>query len=182
MIGRNAAYLQQFVTRGSPRLLAERDRRALAAFFGVDETRLGAPEPVSAAGVAVPYLALAASAGAGRMVADERVVRVEHFAPQMLRAAGIDPALASIIDATGDSMAPTILAGDRLLVDRGARAVGVAAAVFVLRQDDALLVKRLSRRGARLTIASDNADYTTREADVGTVEVVGRVKLLLRTP
>ena len=41
LIGRNAAYLQQFVTRGSPRRLDERDRRLLAAYFGVGEHELG---------------------------------------------------------------------------------------------------------------------------------------------
>ena len=41
MLGRNVAYLQQFVGRGSPKRLAEEDRRALAAFFGVEERVLG---------------------------------------------------------------------------------------------------------------------------------------------
>jgi hypothetical protein len=45
MLGRNAAYLQQFVTKGSPKRLAEDDRRTLAMFFGIDERRLGALDP-----------------------------------------------------------------------------------------------------------------------------------------
>lgn len=45
LIGRNDAYLQQFVMRGSPRRLAEHDRRRLARHFGVDERQLGAREP-----------------------------------------------------------------------------------------------------------------------------------------
>ena len=40
MLGRNAAYLQQFVARGSPRRLADDDRRRLADYFGVDEVEL----------------------------------------------------------------------------------------------------------------------------------------------
>lgn len=47
MLGRNAAYLQQFVTRGSPRRLDEDDRLTLARHFNVDERRLGAREPWS---------------------------------------------------------------------------------------------------------------------------------------
>ena len=96
MLGRNAAYLQQFVRRGSPRLLAERDRRLLAQFFGVEEVRLGAAEPVAAGTLAIPYLAIAASAGPGAAAADERILRREHFAPQMLKAAGVDAAMASM--------------------------------------------------------------------------------------
>ena len=45
LIGRNAAYLQQFVTRGSPKRLADDHRLHLAKFFNVDECLLGAREP-----------------------------------------------------------------------------------------------------------------------------------------
>lgn len=45
MIGRNAAYLQQYVERGTPRRLGEDDRLALAQHFRVDERELGAREP-----------------------------------------------------------------------------------------------------------------------------------------
>lgn len=45
MIGRNPAYLQQFVKRGSPRRLPEDERLALAMHFGVDERELGARDP-----------------------------------------------------------------------------------------------------------------------------------------
>ena len=44
VIGRNAAYLQQYLRRGTPRVLPEMDRRLLAAYFDVDETELGAPD------------------------------------------------------------------------------------------------------------------------------------------
>ena len=47
LIGRNASYLQQYIRKGSPKKLEEQDRRTLAKFFGVDETRLGAPADIS---------------------------------------------------------------------------------------------------------------------------------------
>ncbi|MFN7175296.1 MAG: helix-turn-helix transcriptional regulator [Thermaurantiacus sp.] len=43
-IGRNPAYIQQFIKRGVPRRLNEVDRRALARHFNVPESFLGAPE------------------------------------------------------------------------------------------------------------------------------------------
>ena len=42
MLGRNVSYLQQFVRKGSPRRLEERDRRKLADYFGVSEAELAA--------------------------------------------------------------------------------------------------------------------------------------------
>ena len=68
LIGRNPAYIQQFIRRGSPRRLAEADRRTLARYLAMDEKLLGAPEPLGAplapaALVPVPPLAVEASAG-----------------------------------------------------------------------------------------------------------------------
>jgi hypothetical protein len=44
-IGKNEAYLQQFVKRGTPRQLGENDRRRLAMHLSVDERLLGARDP-----------------------------------------------------------------------------------------------------------------------------------------
>ena len=42
-IGRSHSYIQQYIKRGSPRVLEEMDRRKLAKFLKVPETLLGAP-------------------------------------------------------------------------------------------------------------------------------------------
>ncbi|PHQ61699.1 MAG: peptidase S24, partial [Sphingobium sp.] len=74
LIGRNPAYIQQFIKRGTPRKLDEDDRRVLARYFGVSEELLGGgtPAPVVSARVrgtpavvSVPRLSLGASAGGG---------------------------------------------------------------------------------------------------------------------
>lgn len=179
LIGRNLAYLQQFVRRGTPRRLAERDRRMLASFLGVDEALLGG-EPREATH-AVPYLSVAASAGRGLAVGDERAIRREEFTAQMLRDAGVAAGHASLIDVVGDSMQPTILAGDRLLVDRADTRLA-STGIFVVRREDELLVKRVQRSGAALVLISDNADYPPIRCEAGEGTVIGRVKLLLRQP
>lgn len=180
LIGRNVAYLQQFVRRGTPRRLAEEDRRMLAQFLGVDEAVLGgAPREAM---VAVPYLTVAAAAGTGRAAGQEAVIRAVPFTARLLRDAGVTPGGASLIEAAGESMAPTILPGDRLLVDRHDIAVPAAGAVFVVRRGDELLVKRVRRRGATLTLASDNPDHPVGTCAAGEAVLVGRVKLLLRVP
>ena len=179
LLGRNVAYLQQFVRRGTPRRLDERDRATLAQFFGVEEALLGGA--AREAGVAVPYLAVAASAGGGAVAGDERLVRAEHFTARMLREAGVSAGSASIINAVGDSMAPGVLAGDRLLVDRGDVRV-VSDGVYVVRLGDALLVKRVRADGGGIVLVSDNPDYAPVVCAAGEAVVLGRVKLLLRAP
>ena len=179
LLGRNDAYLQQFIRRGTPRRLAEDDRRTLARFFGIDEALLGgAPSD----DVVVPYLAIAASAGPGAAVADEQMIRAETFSRAMLRDAGVTADAASLIDVRGDSMAPGIRAGDRLLVDRADRAVPRGGAIFVLRRAGELLVKRLRPAPGGWHVASDNPDWPTIRCATREIDVVGRAKLLLRVP
>ncbi|WBH17253.1 S24 family peptidase [Sphingomonas radiodurans] len=177
LLGRNVAYLQQFVRRGTPRRLDERDRATLAQFFGVEEALLGGA--ARAAEVVVPYLSVAASAGRGRVAEDERLVRAEHFTARMLREAGVAPGAASIIDAVGDSMAPGILPGDRLLVDGGDVS---GAGVCVVRRGEELLVKRVRREGEAIVLVSDNPAYPPLVCGADEVVVIGRVRLLLRRP
>lgn len=177
LIGRNLAYLQQFVRRGTPRRLSEADRATLAQFFGVDEALLGGA--VREAAVAVPYLTIAASAGRGSVAGDERLIRTEHFTARMLRELGLAPDMASIIDAVGDSMAPVILPGDRLLIDLGDR-TGAPDGVHVVRRDEELLVKRVRRAAGGIALVSDNPDYAPIACPAGEVIVIGRVRLILR--
>lgn len=182
MLGRNVAYLGQYVHRGTPRLLPERERGLLADFFGVDDALFGAParRAIRDAPVGVPYLAVAASAGPGMVAADERIIRAEPFAADMLRDLGMSPAMASIIAVTGDSMAPGLLDGDRILVDRGDTRVPRTGDVFVIRLDDLLAVKRVSPRAGGWRIVSDNPAHATVERAHADVAIVGRARLLLR--
>jgi hypothetical protein len=180
LLGRNAAYVQQYIKRGSPKRLAEDDRRLLARYFGVDEARLGGPAGSRGPGLQpVPRLDIGAAAGAGALDGDERVEAHIGFDPAWLRqiARGAPDQL-SIIRVRGDSMAPTLGDGDDILVDRGDGPERVRDGVYVLRMDDALAVKRLTVDPAArtLTIRGDNpADPAWPDCDVAAVEIVGRV-------
>lgn len=180
LLGRNPAYVQQYIRRGSPRRLAESDRRRLARYFGVDETVLGGPAAAAGLGLqAVPRLDVGAAAGAGAFDGDERGEAHIAFDPVWLRrlARGA-PEQLSIIRVAGDSMVPTLADGDDILVDRGDGPERVRDGVYVLRMDDALVVKRLAMNpaGRTLTIRSDNPAYPSwPDCDPAAVEIVGRV-------
>lgn len=176
VVGRNAAWMQQYLRRGTPRLLPERERALLAGFFGVGEGALGGP--AAPAIVRVPQLAVSVSAGPGRLVTGEERVASAGYAPEDLARLGIRADNAAILEVRGESMAPTLLDGDRILVDRGQTAPGARPAIWVLRVDDELLVKRLSRDGTDWRILSDNAPE--RRVPVTGVTVLGRVMELVR--
>ncbi len=198
LIGRNVAYIQQFIKRGTPRKLDEEDRRLLARYFGVDEVLLGAPGPDAPPhmlsdqrqeskifpkleGVAsIPRLLVEASAGHGALAEGEEEVATIGFDRHWLKQLGLSPETLSIIDVKGESMAPTLGNGDTIMVDCADGAERLRDGIYVLRLDDALMVKRVAlsprRGGGGLTISSDNPHYPSwHDVDPALVDIVGRV-------
>jgi phage repressor protein C with HTH and peptisase S24 domain len=180
MIGRNAAYLQQFVKRGSPRRLDERDRRALAAFFGVDERQLGGE--TEAATIPVPRIDARAAAGPGALVEDDRIIGEERVDARVLARLGVSPAALSMIEARGESMEPLIHDGDALFVDTADRRLSSRPGLFVLRLEGAVLVKHVARVGLDVHIRSENpAAPAIDPVRADRVEIIGRVVRLARS-
>jgi phage repressor protein C with HTH and peptisase S24 domain len=181
MLGRNPAYIQQYIKRGTPRRLAEEDRRLLARYFGVAEEALGGPvaEPPPAEGlIRVARLEVGASAGPGAIGGDERARGHIAFDPAWLRRVAADPKRLSLIRVEGDSMVPTLADGDEILVDRGDAGERLRDGIYVIRIEDALVVKRVAPHpaGRSLSIRSDNEAYPSwPDCDPESVEIVGRV-------
>jgi len=182
LIGRNPAYVQQFIKRGTPRKLGEADRRTLARYFGVDESWLGGASPSEQSTVQlveVPVLDVRASAGPGALGELEAPRGRFGFDPRWLkRLTGSKPEGLSIITVVGDSMFPTLSDGDEVIVDRGDGSDRLRDGIYVLRVDDALLIKRLAigptRR--RISVRSDNRAYPSWEdSDPQLLHILGRV-------
>lgn len=182
LLGRNVSYIQQFMRKGSPRHLDERDRSILARFFGVDEALLGGPMrrtgPVIDL-IHVPILDVQASAGHGALAEMEAKSAQFGFDPNWLRklTASKSPSL-SIIGVRGDSMEPTLSDGDDVLVDLSDNQERLRDGIYVLRMDDSLNVKRVAiePQGRKVSVVSDNPSYPSWNGlDRRTVNIVGRV-------
>lgn len=176
MLGRNGNYLQQWVARGSPRLLSERDRQALADYFGVAEAALGGPSTRDV--FRAPRLDVRASAGPGAVNEDEQAIGAANVPPELARSLGLQPGRSSIIRVQGDSMAPGLMDGDELLVDTARRSPDARGGVFVLRVEGELFVKRVTKAGGRLVVTSDNPDAPPVGA--GVPAVIGQVVWQMR--
>lgn len=191
LIGRNPAYIQQFIKRGTPRRLDEADRHTLARYFGIDEgvlreggeglavPAMSRPARRAATALAlVPRLSLGASAGPGSLDDDERPAGTVGFDPKWLRELGVKSEAVSIIRVDGESMTPTLGHGDEIMVDREDGAGRLRDGVYVLRLDGVLMVKRVAmgpRRG-RFSVRSDNPQYPDwDDIDPVLVDIVGRV-------
>lgn len=183
MLGRNPAYIQQFVRRGVPKKLGEAERRKLARYFSIPESLLGGPAEaeVAAAGGLVPVkrTPVWASAGPGAIPHDESGKPYFAFDEAWLRSlTGSPPDRLSIIRVEGDSMAPTLSAGDDILVDLADCGERLRDGIYVLRADDALVVKRLALHpaGRRVTVQSDNPAYPDwPDCDRDAIQCIGRV-------
>ena len=139
---------------------------------------LGADPGGAPPAVRVPRLDISASAGPGALVEAERRIGDLGVDPALMARLNVRPGDLSVIRASGDSMSPTIADGDELLVDRSDRRLGRAGRIFVIKIDGVLLVKRVSKPGLAVRVASDNPAYPPVEA--AAVEVVGRVVWLSR--
>lgn len=181
LLGKNPAYIQQYLRRGTPKRLKEEERRKLARYFGVAESLLGAPPEAAPLGGLVPvaHSPVRASAGPGAIPDGERGKPRFAFDERWLRAlTSAAPADLSMIRVEGDSMAPTLNDGDDILIDRRACGEQLRDGIYVLRVDDSLLVKRLAIHplGRSLTVQSDNPAYPDwPDCGMGDVHCIGRV-------
>ena len=182
MLGRNPAYIQQFVRRGVPKRLKEEERRKLARYFAISETLLGGPADEwrdADALVSITRHPVRASAGPGAVVNEGLGKPYFGFDERWLKALTPTPASKlSIVRVEGDSMSPTLNDGDDILVDLGDCTDRLRDGIYVLRVDDSLVVKRLalSPMGRRVTVQSDNPAYPDwPDCGLDEIHCIGRV-------
>jgi transcriptional regulator with XRE-family HTH domain len=89
-----------------------------------------------------------------------------------------------VLDTTGDSMAPTIVSGERVIVDTGHK-TPTPDGLYAIRDTlQSIVVKRLqvlrSARPTRVKIISDNPNHPSEETSLGELEIVGKVLCCLK--
>ncbi|WP_406586421.1 helix-turn-helix transcriptional regulator [Asaia lannensis] len=203
-IGRNPAYLQQFIKRGSPRSLGEPEREALGRRFGVSpdlfrgDTILQAPSavpdrceasvrpPMSRnAQSIIPEYDIAAAAGCGAFPisdsAENGLDAVDQWSiPRRYLAAFTErPDSLAVIRVAGDSMEPDYTAGERVLVDRS-HVLPSPPGVYVLWDGLGLVLKRVevifgTQDPVMIRISSINPAYSSYDRALSEVHINGRV-------
>jgi|SRR5581483_11007733 len=208
-IGRNAAYLHQFIFRGTPKVLTEDVREALAKHLGIDESELRhrkvpprkprskrnanhnrAAVPLRTAHVPEGFVGIAeidvrASAGPGAFNEDLEETKVTWLFPEAIvrHEFRAPPNELRMITVDGDSMEPLLSSGDRILIDTSQR-VPVPPGIFVVWDGMGLVAKRVEHipnsDPAKVVIKSVNPEYQAYERIAEEVNVVGRVVWVAR--
>lgn len=201
-IGRNATYLHQFIFRGTPKVLPEHLRKALAKLLGVDEGVLrhrtipprkprSKPSPggnvkqAPLSGILEGYVGIAeidvrASAGPGAIHEGLEETKTTWLFPEpMVRHEFRAPANAlRMLTLVGDSGEPLVSSGDRIVVDTGQR-VPAPPGLFVVWDGMGLVFKRVEHipdsDPPKVIIKSVNREYQDYERLVEEVNVIGRV-------
>lgn len=121
------------------------------------------------------------SMGYGVEVYNENQTGTYSISRQLANDLGIDKSNSEIIFGRGNSMEPTILGGDALLVDKSKRDINDGR-IYCIRYDGQLLTKRLQRLSRkRIKIISDNSVYEPividfeKEFDID-FEVIGEIR------
>ena len=191
-IGRNKAYLQQYLARGMPRVLSFQDSEALGTLLdcdpqGLRHAELPAPKVwkkkdggARPRTTGVAEMEVEAAAGPGAWNDDFVLEKARWQLPEaMIRHEGdAEPEALRIIKVRGNSMEPELREGDRLVVDTGRRAPG-AGELFVLWDGDGLVVKRVEPvhepGPPSLRLLSVNADYPAYACLAEDIHIVGKV-------
>lgn len=115
--------------------------------------------------------------GLGGTYADGPVeVRFHRIARSFVESITSTPAkLLTIARGLGDSMAPTLMDGDMVIIDRSQRNVREQDAIWAMTIGDIAMIKRLRIRGERVMILSDNERVPLDEAHHEEIRIVGRV-------
>lgn len=203
-IGKNHAYLQQFLTRGTPRRLPENVRCRLAEYFGIEDEMLleskileeqaNQPKEPTALSLydgstapdlgipivsAIPEVRVAASAGGGSVADYEPLGDNWHFPSQWLRhELHARPSDLKIITIDGNSMEPVLYSGDKVLVDTS-RTAPSPPGIFILHDGLGLVAKQIEHvpdsDPPRIRIRSANPDFQVYERTADEVRLIGRV-------
>lgn len=173
LLSRNAAYIQQFIKRGSPARLDDSDIAQLSVHFGVPDAVFGGDEVPESAGlstIAIPVL--------GATDADDSLGRVRLVDEAWLRSLSHKPTGVSIVRVEGDAMYPTLRDGDEVLIQRYLANENPRDGLYVIRADAGLLVRRIALEPARNRIAvlTDNPSYPNWDGLMrNAIQIVGRV-------
>ena len=190
-LGRNDAYLQQYLYRGSPRQLSEFLRLRLAAIAGVgadaflDDDLRALRDDTPAAAIAVPMFDVSAAAGGGRMELDARADGALAFPAPLLRRITASPADGlRLITMSGDSMAPTLEHGDMVMVDTN-RTSPSPPGIFVLDDGVGLMAKLVdaipNTRPGYCGCYPKNPAYNNYQRRIDEVRVIGWVVWFARS-
>lgn len=130
----------------------------------------------------VPRVHAVLSAGGGSLEVESATIETLPFRQEWLLRKG-NPDRMVLMNVAGDSMEPSIMSGDTVLVDQSHNEARLGE-LYAFGYEDAILVKRLVKENGDLQLQSDNPAYAPiiiRGDESGMLRVIGKVVWMCRT-
>lgn len=129
----------------------------------------------------VPKVAATVSAGGGSFEVATSAISTHPFPRQWLARMGRPEAMV-FMDVVGNSMEPSIMDGDMVLIDQAGTNL-MQDQIFAVGFEDTLYIKRVERRAQTVILHSDNPDYSDiwiSGDELDSFRVIGKVVWLCR--
>lgn len=129
--------------------------------------------------VSIPVYTAKAAAGSGYQNGHDEVSGDIRMSPEHIRQVlRVPPEALAVLHVVGDSMTPILHPGDAIFIDTRSPGL-VTDGIYLIRQDDALMVKQVQRLpGGAIQVSSRNPAYIpytiTQENEKG-FDIIGRV-------
>jgi len=182
-IGKNEAYLHQFINKRSPVRLPEEQRRKLAMLLDVDEqelTDIKLPKTITP----VSSHAKTALVEMISLNLDQSAQSTEGFfslpAADFSNITSTSPEFIKMLRVSGDSMDPTLKDGDFVLADFSFNHFG-ADGLYLVRTSNHFIIRRLQQISSNeLVLISDNANYKSVSLPFKKVDIAGKIIFALK--
>lgn len=125
----------------------------------------------------IKQIGLGYALGGGSFIDDHLETKIRHFDTEWLESlTRSGPNLLFLANGIGDSMVPTLLDNDTLLIDRGQNRIDQQDRLWAIAYGELGMVKRIRRLpSGRYLIISDNPAVADFEADAEDMFVIGRL-------
>lgn len=125
--------------------------------------------------VNIPQFSDRISAGGGLVPINNAEIRVAFRRDWILRKG--DPQKMSLISVSGDSMYPTLMAGDLVLINHGHNHLDPQGGIYAIALGEVILIKRLQilYPSGKVRVTSDNEKYDSFDLSQEEVKINGRV-------
>ena len=172
LLGRNSAYIQQFIKRGSPARLDQSDIALLALHFDVPVEVLGGKEGPTVGQRSIVKVPLLNGTGNDsrpqwRLVDAAWLGRLRD-----------QPSSVAILPIVGEAMEPTLCNGDEVMISRVRFQESVREGLYAIRGSTEIFVRRIAIDPTknRLTVLTDHPAYPSWQGiQRKGVDIVGRV-------
>ena len=173
LLGRNSAYIQQYIKRGTPARLDQSDIAQLALHFDVSAKLLGGKESSSTPRRSVITVPVIETKGLEIPQERSRIVDEAWLSRLCNRSAGL-----AILPIIGEAMQPTLQNGDEVIIQRLRSQDALHDGLYAVRGSSETFVRRIALDPTknRISVLTDHPAYPSwNGVQRKAINVVGRV-------